>query len=166
MKKFNFKVLVPHIVAFFVFLLLSLLFTSPVFDGKVIEQHDSQQWQAMAQQSIQYKETHGHFPRWTNSMFSGMPAYQIAMDSKSPSFISVQYFHELFTLGLPKPVYFLFIACVCFYFLCIVIGINPWLSILGGIAYGYCSYSPILVVVGHDTKLLSMAYAPAILGSL
>ena len=52
------------------------------------------------------------------------------------------------------------------YLLCIVIGINPWLSILGGIAYGYCSYNPIIIAVGHDTKFLSMAYAPAILASM
>jgi Bacterial membrane protein YfhO len=166
MKKFNFKILVPHIVAFFTFLLLSLIFTKPVFDGKVIEQYDSHQWRASAQQSFQYKDTHGHFPRWTNSMFGGMPAYQIAMDDKTSSIISITSFLDIFTLGLPKPVYFLFIACACFYFLCIVIGVNPWLSILGGIAYGYCSYIPILIIVGHDTKLLAMAYAPAILASM
>jgi len=165
MKNFNFKILIPHIVAFFTFLLLSVIFTKPVFDGKVVEQHDAQQWKAMAEQSAEYKETHGHFPRWTNSMFGGMPGYQIAMDGKS-SYISIASFLDIFTLGLPKPVYFLFIACACFYFLCIVIGVNPWLSILGGIAYGYCSYNPILIAVGHDTKLLSMAYAPAILASL
>ena len=165
MKKFNFKILVPHIVAFFTFLLLSVIFTSPIFNGKVIEQNDSHQWRASAEQSFRYKETHGHFPRWTNSMFSGMPAYQIMMDGKS-NIITIGSFTEIFTLGLPKPAYFLLIACACFYFLCIVIGVNPWLSILGGIAYGYCSYNPILVVVGHDTKLLSMAYAPAILASM
>jgi hypothetical protein len=166
MKKFNFKALVPHIVAFFVFLLLSLLFTKPVFDGKVIEQHDSQQWRAMAEQSIEYKTTHGHYPRWTNSMFCGMPAYQIILDSKSGSVFSISSLTNFFTLGLPKPVYFLFIACICFYFLCIVIGVNPWLSILGAIGYGYCSYDPILITVGHDTKLMAMAYAPAVLASM
>jgi len=167
MKKFNFKILVPHIVAFFTFLLLSVIFTKPVlFDGKVVEQHDVLQWKAMAQQSFDYRETHGHFPRWTNSMFCGMPAYQIASDPKSGSIISVASFAQFFTLGLPEPVYFLFLACACFYFLCIVIGINPWLSILGGIAYGYCSYFPILISVGHTTKILSMAYAPAVLASL
>ncbi|HTC00789.1 MAG TPA: hypothetical protein VK705_08915, partial [Ferruginibacter sp.] len=166
MKKFNFKILIPHIVALFTFLLLSLLFTKPVFDGKVVEQHDSQQWKAMAQQSYDYKETHGHFPRWTNSMFGGMPGYQIAMDSDSGPVISIGTFVNLFTLGLPQPVYYLFLACACFYFLCIVIGVNPWLSILGGIAYGYCSYDPILIAVGHNTKLLSMAYAPAVIASV
>jgi hypothetical protein len=167
MKKISFKTVAPHIVAFFVFMILSLVFTSPViFDGKVVEQHDTQQWRAMAQQSFEYKDTHGHYPRWTNSMFCGMPAYQIATDSKSSSFISIGYFAQIFTLGLPKPVYFLFLICACFYLLCIVIGVNPWLSILGGIAYGYCSYDLILITVGHDTKFLSMAYAPAIIAAI
>ncbi|HMG82768.1 MAG TPA: YfhO family protein [Ferruginibacter sp.] len=167
MKKFSFKIVLPHIVAFIVFLSLSLLFTSPVLlDGKVVEQHDTQQWKAMAEQSFEYKTTHGYWPRWTNSMFGGMPAYQIVMESKSASFFSVGNFSQIFTVGLPKPVYFLFLICACFYLLCIVIGINPWLSILGGIAYGYCSYNPIIIAVGHDTKFLSMAYAPAILASM
>jgi hypothetical protein len=166
MKNFNFKILVPHIIAFFTFLLLSVVFTKPIFDGKVVEQHDSQQWKAMAEQSFEYKTTHGHLPRWTNSMFCGMPAYQIAMDSKVGSVVTIATFVDIFTLGLPKPVYFLFLACACFYFLCIVIGVNPWLSILGAIAYGYCSYDPILISVGHNTKLLSMAYAPAVFACL
>lgn len=166
MKKFSFKTLIPHIVAFFVFLFLSIVFTKPVlFDGKVVEQHDSQQWRAMAQQSFEFNDKHGYFPLWTNSMFGGMPAYQIAMAPRS-SYISVASFSDIFTLGLPAPVYFLFIACACFYFLCIVIGVNPWLSILGAVAYGYCSYDPILIAVGHNTKILSMAYAPAVIGSL
>ncbi len=165
MKNFNFKILVPHIVAFFTFLLLSIVFTAPVLNGKVVEQHDTQQWKAMAEQSIEFNAKNGYYPLWTNSMFCGMPAYQIAMAPKS-YFISISSFADIFTLGLPAPVYFLFIACACFYFLCIVIGVNPWLSILGAIAYGYCSYDPILIAVGHNTKLLSMAYAPAILGAI
>ncbi len=166
MKHFNWKPLLPHIVAFFTFLILSVIYCKPALEGKVVEQHDVQQWKAMANQSFEYKDKNGHFPLWTNSMFSGMPAYQIAMDSKDPPYISIGYFNQLLTLGLPKPAYYLFLCCLGMYFLSIVVGVNPWLSIAGGIAYGYCSYNEILITAGHDTKLLSMAYAPAILASL
>ncbi|MBI3883613.1 MAG: hypothetical protein HY305_05200 [Sphingobacteriales bacterium] len=166
MKNFSFKAILPHIVALVLFLLLSLVFTKPALEGKVLEQHDVQQWKAMAQQSFEFKEKHGFFPRWSNSMFCGMPAYQIALSAKTGISISSGSFVYLFTLGLPKPVYYLFIACSCFYLLCIVIGINPWLSILGGIAYGYCSYDPILIAAGHDTKILSMAYVPGVIASM
>ncbi|UEG49057.1 YfhO family protein [Ferruginibacter lapsinanis] len=167
MKKIEFKIFVPHIVAILAFLLLSIVFTKPALEGKVVQQHDVQQVKAMQQQSFEFQKKYGHFPYWTNSMFGGMPAYQIMMAPKNVStFYSVGLVDNILTLGLPKPVYFLFITCVCFYFLCIVIGVNPWLSILGGIAYGYCSYNPILISAGHDTKLLSMAYAPAVIGSM
>ena len=166
MKNFNWKAFLPHIVAILIFLVLSVFYCKPALNGKVVEQHDVQQWHGMSQQSYEFKEKTGHFPLWTNSMFSGMPAYQICMDSKDPAYISLYNLHQIFTLGLPKPVYYLFFCCLGFYFLCVVLGINPWLSIVGGIAYGYCSYDPIIITAGHDTKLLSIAYAPAVLASL
>ncbi|MFP5042841.1 YfhO family protein [Parasediminibacterium sp. JCM 36343] len=166
MKQFNWKPLLPHIVAVLTFLILSIIYSKPALDGKVVEQHDVQQWKAMAHQSYVVREKNGYFPLWTNSMFSGMPAYQIAMESKDPPYINVYYFHELLTLGLPKPTYYLFFCCLGFYFLAVVMGVNPWLSIAGGLAYGYCSYDPIIITAGHDTKLMSIAYAPAILASM
>ncbi|MEO5646854.1 MAG: hypothetical protein ABIQ56_00750, partial [Chitinophagaceae bacterium] len=166
MKNISFKAVLPHLVAVVVFLLSSIIFTKPALEGKVVKQHDVQQWRAMAQQSFEYKDKYGHFPRWTNSMFSGMPAYQIVLDNQKDLGIHVFHFNSIVTLGLPKPVYFLFLACLGFYFLAIVLGVNPWLSIAGALAYGYCSYNPTLIVAGHDTKLMAMAYAPAILASL
>lgn len=166
MKKYNWKSLLPHIIAIAVFLILSVWYSKPVFEGKVVQQHDVQQWKAMAQQSLVYKEKHGYLPYWTNSMFSGMPAYQIDMAPKNPSYISIFYFHQLFSLGLPKPANFLFLLCIGFYFLCIVMGVNPWLSIGGAIAYAFCSYNSQLIAAGHDTKLLTLAYAPAVIGSI
>ncbi len=166
MKKFNWKPLLPHIVAVLTFLILSIIYCKPAIEGKVVQQHDVVQWKAMAQQSFEFKEKHGHFPLWTNSMFSGMPAYQIAMDSRDPAYVSVYYVHQLLTFGLPKPAYYLFFCCLGLYFLVVVLGVNPWLSIAAGIAFGYCSFDPILITAGHDTELLSIAYAPAILASL
>ena len=75
--------LLPHGVAVCVFLLVAVIYCKPVFQDKVLYQEDNLQWKAMAQSSFHYKQTHGHFPLWTNSMFCGMPAYQIAMDGPS-----------------------------------------------------------------------------------
>ena len=166
MKNLNFKQVLPHLVAIVLFLLLSVVLNKPALQGKVLQQQDVVQWKAMAQQSFEFKEKHGHFPKWTNSMMSGMPAYQIALGPKTPAYIHLEYVQDILTLGFPKPVFYLFIASLCFYLLCIVIHINPWISILGGIAYAYCSYNPILIAGGHDSKLLSMAYAPAVLAGL
>ncbi len=166
MKNLNFKQVLPHLVAVIIFLLLSVFLTKPALEGKVVQQTDVIQWKAMAQQSFVFNEKYGHFPRWTNSMMSGMPTYQIALKPKVPMNIHLQYVQDILTLGLPKPVFYLFIASLCFYILCLVIGINPWISILGGIAYSYCSYDPVLIAGGHDSKLLSMAYAPAVLAGI
>ncbi|MBK9530779.1 MAG: YfhO family protein [Chitinophagaceae bacterium] len=166
MKQINFKQALPHLVAVVVFLLLSVMLNKPALQGKVVQQSDVIQWKAMAQQSFEYKEKYGHFPKWTNSMMGGMPAYQIALGPKTPVHFHLEHVQKILTLGFPKPVFYLFIAALCFYLLCIVIGVNPWISILGGIAYAYCSYNPVLIAGGHDTKMLSMAYAPAVLAGL
>ena len=166
MKQINFKQALPHIAAIIIFLLLSILITKPALEGKVVQQGDVIQWKAMAQQSFEFKEKHGYFPKWTNSMMGGMPTYQIALGPKEPMNIHLQHVQNIITLGLPNPVFYLFLASLCFYILCIVIGLNPWIGILGGIAYGYCSYNPVLIAGGHDTKLLSMAYAPAVLAGI
>jgi hypothetical protein len=97
-------------------------------------------------------------------MFAGMPAFQIAMESQN--IISTGIFHDIFTLFLPKPISFFFLICVSFYFLCQVFRVNTWISVLGALAYGYASYNPVIVAVGHDTKMLAMAYVPALLGAL
>jgi hypothetical protein len=161
--KFNFKKLLPHIIAVLVFLIVAVVFCKPALEGKVVDQHDLQGWRGMAQQSFEFKDKYGHFPLWTNSMFSGMPTYQIAMDA-THSF-SVAYLEKVISLNLPQPINFFFLACICFYFLCIVLRINPWIGILGALAYAYSTYDPVIIMVGHITKMVSMAYAPGVLGA-
>src|SRR4051812_40384769 len=105
MKQINFKQLLPHLAAIVIFLLLSVFFTKPALEGKVVQQSDVIQWKAMAQQSYEYKEKHGHFPKWTNSMMGGMPAYQITLGPKDPMNITVWQVEKLLSLGLPRPVF-------------------------------------------------------------
>src|SRR5579872_2987198 len=159
-----FRSVLPHLVAVVVFLVVAVVYCRPVFDNKVLEQEDVLQWQGMAQNSYQYKETHGHFPLWSNGMFSGMPAYQIAMDSQSISVPNI--FAGLLTLYLKKPANFFFLACISFYFLALVLRINPYIGIIGGLAYAYATYNAVIVAVGHDTKMQTIALIPAVIGSL
>ncbi len=164
MKKFNFKSILPHVVAIVVFALVASVYCKPAFEGKVVEQHDIQGWRGMVQQSFEYKDKYGHFPLWTNSLFSGMPAFQIAMDGRTH--ISLYFLHSIATIGLPKPVSFFFLACIAFYFLCLVAGAGPWLGILGGLAYAYSTFDPIIIAVGHETQMFSIGYAPAVLAGI
>jgi hypothetical protein len=68
----------------------------------------------------------------------------------------------IFSLGLPQPINFFFIACVCFYILMVAMRIDPWIGVLTALAYAYSTYDPVIVVTGHVTKMLALMYAPGI----
>ncbi len=158
------KKTVPHIIAIIVFLLVAMLYSRPALQGKVLEQSDVIQYNGMAQQSKEYKAKYGHFPLWMESAFSGMPAYNIALEGTSA--ITIGYFYYLFNLGFPKPIFFFFTACVCFYILTQVFKLNSFLGVLGSIAYAYSTFDPILVAVGHDSEIQAISYMPAVIAGV
>ena len=164
MKKINRSKVTPHLIAIGVFLVVALVYCAPALQGKVLQQGDVIHWKGMAQNSFKYKETHGHFPLWTNGMFSGMPAYQIAMDPSNP--FNIIYLHKVFSLFLGKPFMFFFLLCMGFYFLSQVYKVDYRLGILGALAYAYASFSSILIIAGHETQVQAMAYMPALLGAI
>lgn len=164
MNKFSWKPLLPHIFAVAVFLIVALVYCKPVLEGKVLQQGDITQWRGMAQDAYNYKENHGEMPLWTNGMFSGMPTYQIA--SRANSYVPF-YAHQALSLFLPKPINFFFLACICFYILCVVaLRINPYIAITGALAYAYATYNPIIVAAGHDTKMQAIALLPGVIAGL
>lgn len=163
MKKGLFPKLLPHLIAIVVFIIVAVIYCKPALEGKVVNQHDITNWKAAIHQSQVYKETHGQYPLWTNSMFSGMPAFQIGFPANN---VVPWIAHTIFTLGLPEPIQFFFLACICFYFLCCVLRINPYIGIVGALAFAYATYDPVIISVGHDTKMWSIAYMPALLGSI
>ena len=164
MKNVNFKKILPHVIAVVIFVIVAAVYCKPALQGKVVAQHDIQGWRGMSQQSVEFHDKYGYYPLWTNSMFSGMPAYQIFLDARTH--VLVGYLGNVITLGLPQPISFFFLACICFYFLCLVMGANPWVSILGGLAYAYSTFDPIIIAVGHNTQMISIGYMPAVIAGL
>ncbi|HRH60578.1 MAG TPA: hypothetical protein PL045_08405, partial [Chitinophagaceae bacterium] len=162
--KFSWKNILPHLIAIGVFLLVTLIYCKPALQGKVLQQDDLQQWQGMSKSSFDYKDTHGHFPLWVNSMFGGMPGFQIAMDSENP--VSIGFIHKIITLFLPAPFSFFFLMCLSFYFLSQVLKVDYRLGILGSIGYAYASFTPIIVTVGHVTQAMALGYMPALLAAV
>jgi hypothetical protein len=162
MKAINWKKLLPHIIAVASFLIIAVLYCKPALEDKVLQQSDITQWKGAFHQSEVFQEQHGRMPLWTNSMFSGMPTFQISAPSNN---IVPGYLHTIMTLGLPAPIQFFFLACICFYFLCIMLRINPYVGIMGSLAFAYATYNPVIISVGHATKMWSIAYMPALLGS-
>lgn len=163
MKKGLFPKLLPHIIAVVVFLIVAILYCKPALEGKVISQHDITQWKGSIHASQVYKETHGQYPLWTNSMFSGMPTFQIGFPANN---LVPWIAHSILSLYMPPPIQFFFLACICFYFLCMVLRINPYIGIFGALSFAYATYNPVIISVGHDTKMWSIAYMPALLASI
>jgi len=158
------KKALPHLTAIALFLIVAIVYCKPALDGKVVHQSDVIGYKGMAQQSVEFKEKYGHYPLWTESTFAGMPTYNIALSSKWA--LEVRYIGNILTLGLPKPISFFFLACITFYFLGLVLGLNPWLATLSAIGYAWSTYDPIIVTVGHETKMLAIGYAPGVIASL
>jgi len=163
MKNFSFKNFIPHLIAIGVFLAVTLIVCKPALEsGVVLKQSDLIGWQGMSKQSFDYKEQHGRFPLWVTSMFSGMPAYQIAIQG-DPS--PLPYIDRTFQLWLPKPMNWFFLACISFYFLCMCLRVRTLPAILGSIGFAFCSFSPIIITAGHETQMYALAYCPAVIGA-
>ncbi len=162
MDKINLKRIYPHIVAIIVFLGLSFAYFSPVLEGKRLEQPDIIQFKGMAREIVEYREKTGEEPLWTNSMFGGMPAYQISV--LYPSNL-IQYVDKAISFGLPVPAKYLFLSLIGFYILLLAFRVNPWLAIAGALAFGFSTYFFIIEAAGHNTKAHAMSYmAPVIAG--
>lgn len=161
--KFDFKKLLPHIIAVVAFLIVSVFYCKPTLEGKVVSQSDMVQWKGMSKDAENYKERHGVYPEWTNGMFSGMPSFAIAFQNNAGTAGLVPYITGFM---LPVPILYFFLACICFYFLSQVLRINPYIGMLGAFAFAFASYDPILVSAGHHTKLITIAQMPALLGAL
>ncbi|MFY7651659.1 MAG: YfhO family protein [Chitinophagaceae bacterium] len=164
MQQFEWNKIKPHVLAVGLFLIIACVYCLPALQGMMVNMHDVLGWKGMAQQSLEFREKYGHLPLWTNSMFGGMPTFQIAYEASNV--ISLGYLHYIFTLFLPEPVSIFFLASICFYLLAQVLGARSLTATLGGIAYAYASYNAVIVAVGHTTKFLSMAYAPAVIAGL
>jgi hypothetical protein len=163
MKSINFKALLPHFLAIATFLLVAAIFCKPALNPDLmLDQGDVTSWKGMSHQSFEYKEKYGHFPLWVSNMFSGMPAFQVAGDSKWTPLTLVD---QTLQLWLPQPLNFFFLSCICFYFFGLCIGLRPFVSVIGALAFAYSTYSPIIITAGHNTKMLTLAYTPAVLGA-
>ncbi len=153
---------IPHIIAVVVFLVVAVLFCKPVLEGNVLSQHDTIGWKGAAQDAFEYKEKNGHFPLWNPNLFSGMPNYQIAMHGKGvmPDMI------KILSLGMPKPINFFFLACICFYILCLTLRIKPVIAMLAGLAFAFSTYNSVVINAGHDSQMLATAFLPLLIAGL
>ncbi len=162
MKKIEFKTLLPYVAAIAIFLVVTLVYFSPLLEGKKIFQSDIVNFKGMSKEIVDFRAKTGQEPLWTNSMFGGMPAYQISAKYTSNL---IGYLDNVLTLGLPHPANIVFLYFLGFFILLLVMGVDPWLSIAGATAFAFSSYFFIIIDAGHNSKAHAIAYmAPAMAG--
>jgi hypothetical protein len=150
--------------AIVIFFLITIIYFSPLLEGKKMLQSDIVNFKGASKEIVDYREKTGQEPLWTNSMFGGMPAYQISTRYTSNV---IGYLDNILTLGLPHPANLVFLYFIGFFILLLAMGVNPWLSIAGAIAFGMSSYFFIIIDAGHNSKAHAIAYmAPVIAGMI
>jgi len=162
MKSFNYKNYLPHLIAVLIFVFISLVYLSPLLNGEKIVQSDITHFEGMSKEIADYRTQTGNEALWTNSMFGGMPAFQISVlytmniTNKISDFIR---------MVIPHTADFLFIYMLGFYILLLVLGVSPWMSIIGAIAFSFSSYHFIIIAAGHTSKAYAIGYmAPTLAG--
>jgi len=153
----------PHIIIIILFALISFAYFSPLIQGKSIDGHDIKTWIGMSKEISDFRDSSGTEALWTNSMFSGMPAYQISVKYSSNL---VRYIDKVITLGFPRPANILFLYLLGFYLLLLSLKVDYRIAAVGAIAYAFSSYFFIIIQAGHMTKAHAIAYLPMVVASV
>ncbi|MBQ5669960.1 MAG: hypothetical protein IIV29_04645 [Tidjanibacter sp.] len=152
----------PYVGAVLLFLLLSLLYFEPQMEGKALSMGDITQYEGMSR-DIKQMQAEGEDPQWTGNAFSGMPAYMINIEY--PSMVIKNWSTDLAN-AFGRPAVLIFLALVGFWAMLLLWGVSPWVAIVPAIAYGFSTYSILIIGAGHITKMFAFAYAPLLVGGV
>ena len=161
----TYKKFLPDVVVVLVFAIISFAyFLVPVTQGKILFQHDASAGVGSAQELTEYQNRTGETTRWTNSIFGGMPTYQM-----SPSYQSTDGLSQVmnaYHLWLPDNVWFLFAYLLGFYILLRAFNFRQTLAALGSIMWAFSSYFLIIIAAGHLWKVMALAYLPPMIAGI
>jgi hypothetical protein len=152
----------PHAVAILSLVILASVYFSPLWQGYDLDQNDIVQWRGMSQELSNYRELHNEEALWSNSMFGGMPAYQVSTEHNAnllrPILLTLR-------LGLPGAIGTLFLCFLGYYILGLCLRLGPWYSLVGAVAFGFATINILYLGAGHTGKVTSIAFlAPALGG--
>ena len=166
-KDFNWKSIVPHTVAVLIFLALTLVYFSPVLEGKDIKQDDAIGSMGWGKDARDYHEESGEYSYWSNAMFSGMPCNYTFSPQPDNVFKPIGEVVTLNVFGASYRhigcIFLTFIGC---YILLLSLGCKSWLGIAGSIAYTLGSYNFIIIDAGHMNKSLVIATMAPLIGGI
>lgn len=151
-----------YVGAVLLFLALSLFYFAPQMEGKELSMGDITQYEGMSR-DIKQMQAEGEDPQWTGNAFGGMPAYMINIEY--PSMLIKNWSNSLAN-AFGRPAVLIFLALVGFWVMLLMWGVNPLVAIVPAIAYGFSTYSILIIGAGHITKMFAFAYAPLLVGGV
>jgi len=160
--KTGYKSALPHLIALLLFTIIAFTYFYPVLEGKVLKANDSTVSNINSKEIRDYREKFHKEPLWTNSIFSGMPAYLISVKFPGNLMKHVDKVLRIFKM----PVSVLFLSMAGFYFLLLLFGVSQWLAIAGAIAYGFSSFFFQILAAGHNTQAVALAYMAPMIGGI
>ena len=153
------------IAAVVLFVVISFAYFFPAdIDGRILYRHDSSAGRGAGIEMSQYTQKTGEVTRWTNSLFSGMPTYQMAPSYKSGSVLNQA--EKAYHLWLPENVWFLFAYLLGFYILLRAFDFRKSLAVLGSVIWAFSSYFLIIIAAGHLWKVMALAYLPPMMAGV
>ena len=159
------KKILPEVLVIVFFAVISFAYFFPAdIEGKILFRHDSSAGVGAGQEQSQYKERTGKMTRWTNSLFSGMPTYQMAPSYKSSDTLGVAM--KAYHLWLPENVWYVFVYLLGFYILMRAFDFRRWMAALGAIIWAFSSYFFIIIAAGHIWKVWALAYLPPMIAGV
>jgi hypothetical protein len=156
------KPVLPHLIAVIIFIVASFAYFYPVLEGKVLKANDSTVSKINSKEIKDFRDKNKREPLWTNSIFSGMPAYLIS--TRYPGNLLKYVDAKLRIFKMPVSV--LFVSMLGFYLLLLIFGVEPWLAITGALAYGLTSFFFQVLGAGHNTQAIALAYMPPLIGGI
>lgn len=160
--KIDWKKIAPYLVAIVVFVGFAVLYCSPILEGKVLQAGDVNNWKGAAQEALEYNQASGETTWWTNSMFGGMPTFQIAGSIKSGYIVGWWKRVVKNILGEPRAAIVLYF--IGFFLMLICFGMNPWLALVGSLTVGLSSYFFLIIPAGHMSKAFALGGLAPLIG--
>ncbi len=159
------KKILPDVLAVLLFVVLAFAYFFPAdIEGRILYRHDSSAGVGAGQEQSEYRQRTGEMTRWTNSLFSGMPTYQLAPSYESTSTLSTM--EKIYHLWLPENVWYLFIYLLGFYILLRAFDFRQHLAALGSILWAFSTYFLIIIAAGHIWKVWALAYLPPMIAGI
>ena len=163
--KIDWKNILPYVVAIVAFVAVAMIYCTPLLEGKVLVQGDINNWKGAAQEARSFYDENGTRTWWTNSMFSGMPTYQITGKLRSGELRgTMETIGHLGMIGNWEIIGVIFAYFFGFFLMLRCFNVNPWLSIIGGLAIGFSTYFFLIIPAGHMSKAIALGYLAPVIG--